>query len=102
MSCKNPNTRISAEICETLGTKFQNAWNFDLKLVGGTLKEVVHSYAIFSPNFQVPSDENLQKSRLHEFSGNPRSVVRFLQKRERMDESCLCNGFFKTYYLIPC
>jgi hypothetical protein len=23
-------------------------------------------------------------------------------RRERMVESCLCNGFFKTYALIPC
>jgi hypothetical protein len=56
MNCRNPDTKISAEISETLetlGTKFQNAWNFDLKLVGGVLKEVVHSYAKIIPNFQV-------------------------------------------------
>jgi hypothetical protein len=23
-------------------------------------------------------------------------------KREKMAENCLCNGFFKTYALIPC
>jgi hypothetical protein len=60
MSCRNPNTEISAEISETLetlGPKFQNAQNFDLKLVGGALKEVVHSYALFIPNVQVPSAE---------------------------------------------
>jgi hypothetical protein len=102
MSCRNPNIEISAEISETLGPKFQNAWNFDLKLAGGALKEAVHSYALFIPNVQVPSAENLQKSRPYGFSGNPRRVVRFLQKRERMAESCLCNGFFKTYALIPC
>jgi hypothetical protein len=48
MSCRNPNTEISAEISETLetlGPKIQNAQNFTLKLVGGALKEVVHSYA---------------------------------------------------------
>jgi hypothetical protein len=42
MSCRNPNTEISVEIgetLETLGPKFQNALNFDLKLVGGALKE---------------------------------------------------------------
>jgi hypothetical protein len=36
MSCRNPNTEISAEISETietLGPKFQNAKNFDLKHV---------------------------------------------------------------------
>jgi hypothetical protein len=105
MSCRNPNTEISAEIgetLETLGPKFQNARNFDLKLAGGALKEAAHSYALFSPNVQVPSVENLQKSRPYRFSGNLRRAVRFLQKRERMAESCLCNGFFKTYALIPC
>jgi hypothetical protein len=48
MSCRNPNSEISAEISETLetlGPKSQNARNFNLKLVGGALKEVVHSYA---------------------------------------------------------
>jgi hypothetical protein len=60
MSCRNPNTEISAEISETLetlGPKFQNARNFNLKLVGGALKEAVHSYGIFIPNVQVPSVE---------------------------------------------
>jgi hypothetical protein len=60
MSCRNPNTEISAEISETLetiGPKFQNAWNFNMKLVGGALKEVVHSYGIFRPSVQVPSAE---------------------------------------------
>jgi hypothetical protein len=102
MSCRNPNTENSAEISETLGPKFQNARNFDLKLVGGALKEAIHAYAFFSPNVQVTSAENLQKSMPYDFSGNPRRAVRFLQKRERMPESCLCNGFFKTYALIPC
>jgi hypothetical protein len=89
MTYRNPNTEISAEIGETLEPKFQNAQNFDLKLVGGAMKEVIHSYALFSPNIQVPSSENLQKSRLYIFSRKPRRVVRFLQKRERMVESCL-------------
>jgi hypothetical protein len=105
MSCRNPNTEISIEIgktLETLGPNFQNARNFDLKLVGGALKEVVHSYTLFSPNVQVSSAEKLQKSRSCGFSRNPRRVVQFLQKRERMAESCLCNEFFKTYTLIPC
>jgi hypothetical protein len=60
MSCRNPNTEISAEISETLetiGPKFQNARNFNLKLAGGALKKAVHSYGIFSPNVQVPSAE---------------------------------------------
>jgi hypothetical protein len=105
MSWRNPNTEIYAEnseTLETLGPKFQNAQNFDLKLVGDALKEVVHSYALFSQKIQVPSAKNLQKRRPYEIFGNPRRVVQFLQKRERMDESCLCNGFFKTYALKPC
>jgi hypothetical protein len=60
MNCRNPNNEISAEISETLetlGPKFQNARNFNLKLVGGALKEVVHSYCIFILNVQVPSVE---------------------------------------------
>jgi hypothetical protein len=60
MSWRNPNTKISAEISETLetlGPKFQNAQNFNLKLVGGALKEAIQSYGIFSPNVQVPSVE---------------------------------------------
>jgi hypothetical protein len=57
MSCINPNTKISAEIRETLGPKFQNARNFNLKLVEGAVKEAVHSYVIFSPNVQVSSAE---------------------------------------------
>jgi hypothetical protein len=105
MSCGNSNTEISAEISEaleTLGPKFQNAQNFDLNLVRGALKDAVNFYALFSPNIQVPSAENLHKSRSYKFSRNPRRVIRFLQKRERMVEGCLCNGFFKTYALIPC
>jgi hypothetical protein len=105
MSCRNPNTEISAEISEnleTLGPKFQNAQNFDLKLAGVVLKEAVHSYSIFNPNVQFPSVENLQKSRSYRFSRTPRRDVQFLQKRERIAENCLCNGFFKTYSLIPC
>jgi hypothetical protein len=63
MSCRNPNTEISAEISETLetlGPKFQNAWNFDMKLVGGVMKEVLHSHSLFIPNVQVPSAENVK------------------------------------------
>jgi hypothetical protein len=59
MSCKNPNIEIFAEISktlETLGPKFQNARNFDMKLVGGVLKEDVHSYSKNIPNVQVLRD----------------------------------------------
>jgi hypothetical protein len=104
MSCKNPNFEISLEIretLETLGPKSQNARKWNLKLVGGALKEVVHSYALFSPNVQVTSVETPQKGRSYEISRNPRRVVRFC-RRERITEICLCNGFLKTYALIPC
>jgi hypothetical protein len=85
MSCRNPNSEISAEISETLetlGPKSQNARKCNLKLVGGALKEAVHSYALFSPNVQVPSAETPQRGRPYEISGNPRRVVRFC-RRER-------------------
>jgi hypothetical protein len=101
MSCRNHNTEISAEISQTLGPKFQNAQNFNLNLIGGALKEVVHSYGISSPKVQVPSAETSYKGRSYRISGNPRRVVRF-SRREKMAENCLCNGFFKTYALIPC
>jgi hypothetical protein len=40
MSCRNPNTEISAEISETLetlGSKIENAQNFILTVYGGVL-----------------------------------------------------------------
>jgi hypothetical protein len=49
---RNPNSEVSAKISETLetlGPKNQNAKKCNLKLVGGALKEVVHSYGNFSP-----------------------------------------------------
>jgi hypothetical protein len=58
MSCRNPNTEISTEISETLetlGPKIPNARKCNLNLVGGALKEVVHSYLLFIPNVQVTS-----------------------------------------------
>jgi hypothetical protein len=85
MSCRNPNSEISAEISETLetlGPKSQNARKCNLKLVGGALKEVVHSYALFSPNIQVTSVETPQRGRSYKISGNPRRVVWFC-RRER-------------------
>jgi hypothetical protein len=94
--------KFSAEFSETLGPKSQNAWNYNLRLGGGALKEAVHTYVLFSPNVQVPSAENPHKSRSYGFSRNPRRVVRFLQKRERMDEKVCAMGSFKTYALIPC
>jgi hypothetical protein len=53
-----------------------------MKLVGGALKEFVHSYPLFSPNVQVPSVETPQRGRQYKISGNPRRVVRFC-RRER-------------------
>jgi hypothetical protein len=82
MSCINPKTGISAENCGTLGPKIQNARKCNLKVVGGALKEAVHSYAMFSPNTQVQSVETPKIERVVPFSGNPRRVVRFC-RRER-------------------
>jgi hypothetical protein len=53
MSCRNPKTEITAENCETLGPNIQNAWNCNLKVVGGALREVVHPYVIVIPNVLV-------------------------------------------------
>jgi hypothetical protein len=83
MSCKNPNSEISTEISETLetlGPKSQNAQKCNLKLVGGALKESVHSYALFSPNVQVKSVETPQRGRSYEISGNPRRVIWFCRR----------------------
>ena len=91
MSCRNPNSEISVENCETIGPKNQNARKCNLKLARGAMKEVVHSYALFIPNVQVLSVENTSERR----------VARFCES-ERMTGECLCNGFFKTYALKPC
>jgi len=56
---------------------------FMMRVVGGALKEVVHTYVLFILNVEVSSAGNPQKSRSYGFSGNPRRVVQFLLKRER-------------------
>jgi hypothetical protein len=56
MSCRNPKTEILqkiAETLETLGPKIKNSWNCNLRVSGGALKEVVHSYAKISLNVPV-------------------------------------------------
>jgi hypothetical protein len=56
MSFRHPNTKISAEISETLeplGSKIENARNFILGVCGGALEEDVLSYSKNSPNVQV-------------------------------------------------
>jgi hypothetical protein len=71
MSCRNPNSEISAEISETLetqGTKFQNAWNFILKVSEGVLEEALLSYAKNFPNVQVLRAETSQKGGMCIFS----------------------------------
>jgi hypothetical protein len=103
-SCRNPKNQKSAEICgtlETLGPKIKNSRNFTLRASGGALKEVVPSCPNFSPNVQVLRAGTPQKGGSYRFSGNPRRVVRFC-RNEKMTGRCLCNGFFKTYALIPC
>jgi hypothetical protein len=101
MRCKNPKSEFSAKNCETLGPKIQNSRNCNMRVVGGAPREFVHPYVIFSPNVSVLSVGTPKKERVVQISGNPRRVVRFC-RRERMTTRSLCNGFFKTYALIPC
>jgi hypothetical protein len=62
MSCKNPRGRNSAETLETLGAKNKkNSSICNLRVVGGALKEVVHSYAKFIPNIQVEGIETSKR-----------------------------------------
>jgi hypothetical protein len=51
-----------------------------MKLVGGALKEVVHSYGYFIPKIQVASVETLNRRGSYRFFGNPRRVVRFYRR----------------------
>jgi hypothetical protein len=53
MSCRNPNTKISAEICETLGSKIENSWNFILRVYGDALEEAILFHPKNSPSIQV-------------------------------------------------
>jgi hypothetical protein len=101
MGCRNPKTKIPAENYETLGPKIQNSQKCNLKVAEGALKEAVHSYAIFSPNVSVESDETTKQERVVPFYGNLRRAVRFCRREDDLLEG-LCNGFFKTYALIPC
>jgi hypothetical protein len=64
MSCRNPNSEISAEISktlETLGPKFQNARNFTLRASGDARGEIVLFYAKNSPSIQVLRAESPMK-----------------------------------------
>jgi hypothetical protein len=67
MSCRNPNSEISAEISETLGKKFQNARNFILRLYGDALEDAVLSHSKISPNIQVLMAETPQKGGSYRF-----------------------------------
>jgi hypothetical protein len=104
VSCKNPKNEILQKNCgtlETLAPKIQNSRNCNLKVVGGALKEVLHSYAKFSPNISVEGAKTTQKGEGRTFSGNPGRVVQIVEKRTDVFES-LCNGYFKSYAPIPC
>jgi hypothetical protein len=71
--------KFSVEISKTLETlrsKSENAQNCNLILAGGVLKEVVHTYVFFTPNFQVPSAENPKKSRLYGFCRRERGWLK--------------------------
>jgi hypothetical protein len=69
----------------------QNSQNCTLRFVGGAQREVVQPYVIFSPNVSVLSAGAPKKER-----------VVWFYRIERMVARSLCNGFFKTYALIPC
>jgi hypothetical protein len=101
MRCINPKSKFSAEKCETLGPKIQNFHNFNLRVVGGALREAIHPYENSPPNISILSDGTPKKERVVWICGNPRRALRFC-RRERMTARRLCNGFFNTYALIPC
>jgi hypothetical protein len=65
------------------------------------LEEVVLSYAKIIPNVQLLRFETEKEGGLYEISRSPRRVIWFCKKRMAFFEG-LCNGFFKTYSLIPC
>ena len=74
MSCKNPNSEISTEIGETLKTlrpKFQNAWNFTLRVSEDALEEAILSCVKIIPNVQVLMAETPQKGGSYEFFWKP-------------------------------
>jgi hypothetical protein len=64
-----------------------------MKVVGGVMKEVVHSYAKISPNVSVEGAETTKKERVIPFSGNPRRVVRIAEKRTDFLKSCAMASF---------
>jgi hypothetical protein len=66
------------------------------------LKEFVPSYPNFIPNVQVLRVGTPKKGGSYGFSGNPRRVVWFCRNEKKITGRFFCNGFFKTYALIPC
>jgi hypothetical protein len=82
MSCRNPKFEFSTKNCETLETKIQNSRNFNLRVVGGALREVIHPYAIFITNVLLLSFGTPKKDRVVGIYGNPRSVIRFCRKED--------------------
>jgi hypothetical protein len=79
-SYRNPKKHKSAENCETLGTNFQNAQNFTLRVSGGALEKVVLSYANIFLNFQFLGAETHKIRGLYKISGNLRRVVRLCKR----------------------
>jgi hypothetical protein len=67
-----------------------------MKVIGGAIKGVVQSYAVFSPNVSVEVAEKTKQERVVPFSRNPWRIVQFCRKEDDLLE-ILCNGFFKTY-----
>jgi hypothetical protein len=105
MGCRNPKSEFSAENCETLetlGPKIQNSRNCNLRVVGGALREAVHPYAIFSPNVSILSVGTPKKRGSYGFLETLGGSYGSAEERGRLVARSLCNGFFKTYALIPC
>jgi hypothetical protein len=74
MSCRNPDTEISAEISktlETLGPKIKISWNFILRASKDALEEFVLLCAKSSPSFQVLRVESPPKGRWYEILWKP-------------------------------
>jgi hypothetical protein len=74
MSCRNPNTQISAEISETLetlGPKAKNPQNLFLRAPGDALEEALLFYAKNITNVQVLRDRTPHKGGSYEFFWKP-------------------------------
>jgi hypothetical protein len=68
-------------------------WNCNLKVVGGALKEAVHSYAIFSPNVSVEGAETTKMERAVLFLETLGGSYGFAEKRMVCLKACVMASF---------